>query len=140
MHIRLLKQNDIPEILHIIRTNWGISTAQTAHVEFQQAFTNAMWKPTFYVAIIDDKIVGTACYCASWMAWGCYDIAWVNTHIDFRNMGIGISLVEKCIDDIRAVGNLVMLNTKIPEYYNKHWGFIPMFEYSGECYMRLELV
>jgi predicted N-acetyltransferase YhbS len=137
--IRLLEPKDIPALLHIVRANWSEQTAQTAHVEIGQAFSQAVWRPIFYVAELDGIVVGCACYHASWMAWGLYDIAWVNTHPSYQNEGVGRALVSRCINDIRAVGSLVMLTTKIPDYYAKNWGFTSCFEHGGDIYMRLPL-
>jgi predicted N-acetyltransferase YhbS len=137
--VRLLEPKDIPALLHIIRANWSEQTAQTAHVEIGQAFSQAVWRPIFYVAELDGIVVGCACYHASWMAWGLYDIAWVNTHPSYQNEGVGRALVSRCINDIRAVGSHVMLTTKIPDYYAKNWGFMPLFDHGGDTYMRLPL-
>lgn len=137
--VRPLGIEDIPALLHIVRSNWSENIAQMAHVEFGQAFNQAVWKPIFYVAEVNGKIVGSAGYHVSWMAYGVYDITWVNAHIDHRNVGIGRALVTRCIDDIRAVGSLAMLSTKSPEYYAKRWGFVTCFEHLGDAYMRLVL-
>lgn len=137
--IRQLRVEDIPQCLHIARENWSEQTAQIAHIEFSQAFIQAIWRPIFYVAERYGEIVGTAAYHASWMTWGAYDLTWINARRDIQRQGIGRALVNRCLQDIRAVGTLAMLATKTPDYYARWWGFMPCFEHCGDIFMRLNL-
>lgn len=134
-----LKVEDIPECLHIIRENWGIKTAQSCHIEFGQAFGSAVWKPIFYVARKGDRVIGTVGYAVSWMNYGIYDITWLNVLPLHQRKGVGQALVSQCLEDIRAIGLLAMLCTDIPEYYERHWGFVYCFKYGTDTIMRLEL-
>lgn len=139
MIIRRLAYNDIPSCLHIVNENWGQTISQSCHIEFGQAFGNAVWKPIFYVVEIDQTVVGMAGYAVSWMNYGIYDITWVNVDPLFQRNGIGKMLVSRCIDDIKAIGSLIMISTDIPDYYKQHWGFIDCFKYGKDSIMRLEL-
>ncbi len=139
VRIRRLEPNDVPAALHIVRANWSEATAQSAHVEFGQAFSSAVWRPIFYAAEEDGRVVGTAGYAVSWMQYGVYDITWVNVQTDRQRDGIGRMLVSQCLDDIRAVGSLAMLSTKVPDYYARWWGFVRCFEHDGYVFMRLAL-
>lgn len=136
---RRLQSEDIPCCLAIVRENWGIATAQSCHVELGQAFGEAVWKPIFYVAETGGQVVGVGGYCVSWMNYGIYDITWINVLAAMQRRGIGRLIVNRCLDDIRAVGLLAMLSTDIPEYYERWWGFERCFAYGHDTVMRLPL-
>jgi GNAT superfamily N-acetyltransferase len=137
--LRRLTQNDIPQCLHIAKANWGIDIAQSCVVELGQAFNSAVWKPNFYVAEEDQRVIGFAGYAASWMHYSIQEITWVNVDPSYHRNGIGRGLVNQCIDDIQAVGSVIMLSTTIPEYYEKWWSFKRCFEKGIDTIMWLDL-
>lgn len=137
--IRRLRTDDIPACLGIVRDNYSIATAQSCHIELGQSFGDAAWKPIFYVAELQGEIVGVGGYAVSWINYGIYDITWINVARRFQRRGIGRRIVNRCIEDIRAVGLLVMLSTDIPEYYKRWWGFEQCFSYGQDVVMRLEI-
>lgn len=139
MQLRRMMQEDIPELLHIIKQAWGEETARSAHVEFNESFSNAVWKPVGYVVSNQGCLYGCATYTASWLNYGIYDLAWVCIHEKYQGQGIGKLLVNKCLEDIKAVGTLVALTTDKPEYYTKHWNFKSTLVHNGWTMMHKDL-
>lgn len=141
--IRPMQQSDIPACLAVAAEGWSKQTAQMAQPDFSDAFSNAAWRPFFFVAEIDGEVVGTACYVVSWLCYGVYNLAWVAVKKDFRGRGLGIALVDRCLDDLRPIADAVMLATNIPNFYRR-WGFRPSdnlhtTENLGEHIMVLEI-
>lgn len=143
LEIRPMRQSDIPSCLGVVAEGWNKYTAQTAQPDFSDAFSNAAWKPFFYVAEDDGVVVGTACHVVSWLCYGVYNLAWVAVKREFRGHGIGVTLVDRCLVDLRPVADAVMLATNIPDFYQR-WGFrrwdgLKTSENLGEHIMVLEI-
>jgi predicted GNAT family acetyltransferase len=64
-------------------------------------FSNDFRKPTFVIALSDGQIVGAAAFSEELFTVNMWGISWVSVHPDYREKGIGRSLVEKCIDGIK---------------------------------------
>jgi ribosomal protein S18 acetylase RimI-like enzyme len=64
-------------------------------------FSNDFRKPTFVIALSDSQIVGAAAFSEELFTVNVWGISWVSVHPDYREKGIGQSLVEKCIDEIK---------------------------------------
>lgn len=99
---------------------------------------------TVHVFVVEDngKIVGFIAYFnhPSFIATAVYNIKTVIVKSNYRNTGIGKHLIDTVINDVKNNnGDMIMLSTSIPEYYEKHWGFIRCFEYKSTQVMRLEL-
>ena len=124
MIVRALAQADVPACLIVIAECWGRSTAHTAEPELRDAFSGGSYRPTFYVAVDDEQVVGIAGYNASWSGYGLFNMCWIGVRPSWRNRGIAAALVNRCLDDLLPVAEAVMLVTHIPRYYAKHWGFV----------------
>ena len=134
IYLRLLQPQDVMPCLQIIKDNWvsprESRKPQIAHSELNQAFTNDIWKPTFYVAYNDQNhVLGLAGYHISWIDYGIYEISWVNVRQYVQGGGIGKVLVSQCLEDIFIVGHTAMLATHIPEYFEK-FGFETIGHYG----------
>lgn len=138
MLIRRLKKDDVPDCLYIVQCNWGHASARLCDCELSQSFGSGIWQPVYYVAEEDGYLVGLAGYGVSWLNYGVYDISRLDVDSSYRKQGIGRALMNRCIDDIRNVGSLIMLSTTIPEYYQR-FGFVSCFKHTNDTIMRLEV-
>ena len=118
-----MHQSDIPAALAIASDGWGRLCAQAAQPDFNDMFAQAAWRPFFYVAEVDGHVVGMAAYSSSWLNYGAYTLSWVGVLETHQGHGIGKALVARCLMDLNAVADQVLLVTDIPEFYSKHWDF-----------------
>lgn len=64
-------------------------------------FSDDFRRPTFLAALSDDTIIGAAAFSEELFTVNIWGISWVSVHPEYRGKGIGKSLVEKCIHEIR---------------------------------------
>lgn len=142
MLIRAMQQSDIPACLAVAAEGWDRRTAQSAQPDFSDAFSNAAWKPVFYVAELNGEVIGTACHVVSWLCYGVYNLAWVAVKKDYRGRGIGKALVQRCLDDLAPYADVLMLATNVPDFYKpfgfRHSDSLKTTENLGEYIMVLE--
>lgn len=67
-------------------------------------------------------MVGTSCYIVSWLCPGIYNLSWIAVRKDFRGLGIGKALVQRCLDDLLPFADAIMLATNVPDFY-RQFGF-----------------
>jgi GNAT superfamily N-acetyltransferase len=108
---------DIPRCIAITGECWDRFTAQLASPDFESMFSGAVWKPFFYVAEQDGRVVGVAGYGVSWLSYGIYNMFWHGVTPGARRHGIGASLVRRRLADLAPIADVVMIATKIPDYY-----------------------
>lgn len=131
--LRLISRDDLPACIEIVRRNYDQSIARLAAMELAHSSL------TTYVAEQDGVIVGCAAYAPATMDYGVYEICWINVTPASQRRGIGRMLVEKCLADVRSVGNMVLLSARTPQYYAEHWGFRAIHNYGdGKSIMALE--
>ena len=131
MIIRRLCEDDIPPLAHMVKANWSRGDAEHFISEAECSFASYAWRPHFYTAEIDGVPVGCAAHVPNWISWGGYSLAWVGVFPSHQGQGVGRKLVNRCIDDIRARGTLIMLSTYVPEFYAKNWGFKKLQDFVG---------
>lgn len=125
--IRPLRQDDIPACLAIAVDGWGKFAAQVGQPDFGDMFSSAAWRPFFYVAEHSDGlVVGMAGYGPSWLTYGIYNLFWVGVRNAYERRGIGSALVQRCLDDLTPIADVVMLMTGKPEFYTSRWPFKPL--------------
>lgn len=142
IEVRLTIEDDVPTLARIVSENYSRAFAEYFVPECGCSFTTYPWKPHFYTAISDGVIVGCACYVASWISWGTYSLAWVNTSRFYRRLGVGRALVDRCLNDISSIGSLVTLSTSVPDFYERNWGFKTLqefFDHHGDSYSMMSL-
>jgi ribosomal protein S18 acetylase RimI-like enzyme len=121
--IRALQQSDIPACLGIACEAWDRATAQMCQPDLESAFAIAVWKPFFYVAEVESEVVAMGGYGVSWLTYGVYNLFWHAVRKSHRGRGIGRAMVNRRLDDLRPIANVVMIATKIPDYYSRFWNF-----------------
>jgi N-acetylglutamate synthase-like GNAT family acetyltransferase len=125
MIIRRATIDDLPSLTAIVRKNYDRQTAEHFVPEFELSFAPFAYRPYFYVAEADDKIMGCAGYGTNWTNWGGYALFWVNTHPAHQRLGIGKELVCACLRDIAHIGDTVLITTTVPHWYKK-FGFLTL--------------
>lgn len=121
--IRAMTPADLPALLEIASEAWGRLTGQTAQPDFCEMFSGSAWRPHYYVAVVEDEVVGMIGWKTSWLCYGIYDLFWLAVRKNYRKKGIGRKLVERCLFDLKALADVVMLVTNVPDFYSKNWGF-----------------
>lgn len=120
--IRRTEESDIPALTHIVSRNYGIGYAEQFNREIAMSFSSYFFRPWFYTATDQFRAVGCAGYGPALIDFSAA-LFWVNVHPDHQRRGIGKMLVQQCIDDLKAHARIVILNTDIPEFYEKNWRF-----------------
>lgn len=145
MNIRYLKQEEIGAVSEIIGKNWTQEDAQASRPELEAMFTQKVMPPTYLVAESDNEIRGVAGYVQSWMDYHAYHIFWVNVDPEHQRRGIGTSLVQKAIYEIKKQegenrAKIILLTAKDTEFYEKIFGFKVYYPFkNGVAVMGLGL-
>lgn len=121
--IRPMTAEDIPACLGVISACWDRFTAQAARPDLEAMFSGSSWRPFFYVAEADSQVVGLAGYGDSMLSYGIYSLFWHGVIPSARRRGVGERLVHRRLSDLRPVADVILIATKIPAYYEKHFGF-----------------
>lgn len=130
--IRRTVENDIPALVEIVFKNYDKQIAEHFSAEILCAFSNYLFRPNFYTALIaDNKVVGCASYISNWLSYGSFSLSWVNVGIEYQGNGYGKALVTKCLNDLNSIATLVLLATSVPEFYSKNWKFVTIDTFDG---------
>lgn len=122
--------HDIEAARNVIISNWPERphqiTPASVTLELMDAFSNATYRPTYFVASIEGAgIIGVAGWNGAWHNYGVYELFWGNVKEEYRGRGIGRALIDARLDDIREHSKndhqpvYVMLSTHIPDLYEK---------------------
>lgn len=109
--IRLMERRDIPACIDLASSGFGSLFGSLAHVDFNEMFGAAAWRPTFYVMDLGSKIVGMGSYNISWLGYGIYSLTWLVVHTDFRRQGIASALVDRRLQDLETTARLILAET-----------------------------
>lgn len=72
----------------------------------------------FVFAEIEGKTVSYACYGLTPCTLGTYDLYWIVTHNDFRGQGIGVSVLNETLRQVRLLGGKMLIaETSTKEQY-----------------------
>lgn len=100
--IRKLEKADIPAAIALGLTNWPNDEriAESLPLELSDMFSNAAYRPTFFVAEVGDRIVGLGGWNWAWHNYDIYELFWGNVASAYQGLGIGRQLVEARLYDI----------------------------------------
>jgi predicted N-acetyltransferase YhbS len=131
--IRLLQKDEIPQVVSIAQAN--NQPQEICLADLQDMFSNSNERPTYLVAVHEEKIIGFLGYRSSFMTFGVKTIFWVMVDPNFHRQGVGKLLMAKVLANIKNEGNrFSMLMTNIPEYYKK-FGFYILEETEPKEYL-----
>ena len=124
MKIRLLRRQDISWVCGIIQQNYSVRFAKQARLELLEMFGRSPIKPRYFVATIDNKIVGLAGFTQAWMDYSVYEIFWVNVAPAYQKQGIGSALIRHVINQIKQKKpRMILLTTTLPKLYSQQFNF-----------------
>ena len=123
---------DILPCCRIVATNWGEAISQHFKKEVDHLIlSNMTWPPVYYVAEIDNKIVGFAGMIESWVMHGIWDFIWINISPEYQRTGIGSLLTEHRLNKVEERGGkAVHLVTQKYSFFRK-FGFKTAHVYQG---------
>lgn len=146
MYIRKLEKSDVEFVVEIVRKNYSLLEAKQAKLEILEMFKNGVIKPQYFVA--ESKgIVGFGGFIKSWMNDGVYNIFWINVAPEEQKKGVGKSLVQKLIVEIKKKkdSKLILLTADTTKgndkYYGNLFGFkkIESFDSTKDSIMALSI-
>lgn len=127
--IQKMQRSNVPHVEKLLRGTWPDSerVARTVLRELEDMFSNAEYRPTFFVAEDHDRIVGCGAWNWSWLNYGMYEICWGCVLENYRGRGIGRALVEARLEDIQLTSSAegektftVLTSTHLPLLYEKY--------------------
>lgn len=132
--IRLMERRDIPACTELAAIGFGPLFGSLAHVDFNEAFGSAAWRPTFYIAEDSDIIAGMGAYNIAWLGYGIYSLTWLVVSPRYRRQGIASGLVDRRLKDLRPIARLILTETPsddVATLYERR-GFKRILTISGE--------
>lgn len=139
--LRLFEQRDIPVTKEIVVLNWGDEIGNKWPFEARDMFSDAYYRPTYYVAEQNGMIVGFCGWNFSWKAYDIYDLSWINVAPKNQGQGIGKQMMAKMLSELSAIGaQAIYLATQTPKYYRR-FGFkvIDMYDNRTRYVMSIVL-
>lgn len=133
--IRKMLPGDISQVVLLMRKNFP--TLPRVHslevkTELDDMFSNATYRPTFFVAEREGQILGLGGWNWSWCQYDHFELLWGQVVDTLRGQGIGRLLVQARLDDIldTCEGSVatILLSTHHKQLY-EHFGFT-----SLRCY------
>ncbi len=135
-----MKKSDIASLTAIVKAIYPIVPVmeETAKSDLEDMFSNANVRPLFYVARIDNKIVGFIGLMESHKTFGSYELFWVMVHPESQRKGVGTKLTIFIIQKMKELGaRYAELNTESPNYFEK-FGFETIDKIDTEDIMSLK--
>ena len=149
--IREMNKSDITEVVNMIceaydnENIWLDYRHAKILPEIEYAFTDDpipdCYKQTFFVAVIDNEIVGVGGIIGSFMSDNIFELSWGTVKPKYQRQGIGTLLIQHRIDfgKFQRSHGYFMVSTRYPELFKK-FGFNEVFRYdnsnSGVCYLK----
>lgn len=143
MNIRPLRESEIGDVSRIVGRNWGEEYVAVSRKEFEAMFTEGVLKPSYIVAEQEKRIVGVAGYVQSWMDYRVYQMFWVNVLPELRGQGIGTSLIERVIQDVKSQegadrkASTILITATRPDYFER-FGFKTLYSFEKSKLMELD--
>ena len=114
---------------------WLEYMKEEAMEELICSFTNSVYKPTFFIALLDGKMIGIASYMWSHCSSHIFELSFGTVHPDYQRKGIGQHLTYLRLKEIVGIGDpsLTMVTTvaRVPQLFEK-------FNFQTVCKMENE--
>lgn len=101
--IRKMGAEEIETVHRLLIGCWPIEDKwirESLWHELQDMFNAANFRPTFYVAEVENEIVGVAGWNWSWFNYDNYELFWMFVREDVRKRGIGTQLYNARVAEI----------------------------------------
>jgi N-acetylglutamate synthase-like GNAT family acetyltransferase len=112
--LKLTQINEAADLIHYTYQNEGIWLAykkEDAIEELMCSFSNLVYKPTYFVALHNNKIIGLASYMWSHCSSNVYELSFGTVHPGWQRMGIGQELTRLRLKEIIEVNNESLITT-----------------------------
>ena len=141
MIIRKAKKDDISKMFEILKINNPKYSKRLAFQELNEMFSKSLLKPTYIVVEDKKEILAFGGFIPSWIDNMVFNVFWINTNPKYKGQEIGSNLMKSLIDrikkekDIKA--KMILISTKIPDFYKK-FGFKKITQkYDKNYYLML---
>ena len=139
MEIRLLEKKDREPLAALISRieTFSKEEVQCAIELVDLALTPNNSDYTILVADRSGTLVGYACYGATPMTEGTFDLYWIASDPTVRGQGVGASLIAGMEADMRRRGaRVIRVETSATEAYGPTRGFYASMKYTEEARFR----
>jgi glutamate---cysteine ligase / carboxylate-amine ligase len=122
--LREAKADDVDAMVAVVDDCFPGADLAAARREMSEAFSDALYKPTYMVAVDHGKLVGMTGYISSYLDYETFEIIWVSVRPDWQSKGVGSRVVKAALDAIaahpeRARPCRVLLSTDLDEYFTR---------------------
>ena len=123
--IALLEEWHMPFALGIVEKIYGKAPSETIDVcddDLRDMFSNAKIKPTFFVALVNNEVVGFIGMNDPRSDYGTQVVFWAMVDPEMQNKGIGKALVKRVIKTAKEMPGIhcLILTTCVPEYFKRY--------------------
>jgi GNAT superfamily N-acetyltransferase len=131
--IRRMIEADIPQVLLLLQNEWDCEETHTSlPQELRDMFSTASFRPTYFVAEHEDRIVACAGWNWGWFNYDNFEFFWMCVDEPYRGRGLGKSLVDARISDVMQYKKegrplYIWISTPLRERYEK-FGFRVILE------------
>ncbi len=132
LEIRVMKEDDVENVLRLIVTVWGYRLLEDAEKDLRAMFHYSSTAPAYTLAVSDGEVVGLCGHGPTLRDWNVQAVFWVTVAPERQRQGIGSLLMGRVIQDIRSdeSARAIELTTQSPEYFKRH-GFSASYQFLG---------
>ncbi len=138
------KINELTDLIHETYQREGIWLTYSKNdieEELVCSFTNLNYKPTYYIALFNDKIIGCGSFMWSHTSSNVFELSFGTVHPDFQKKGIGKQLTSLRLKEIIEISNedtvivTVSRRPKFFEQFNFKTSFLIQNEKEASSFM-----
>ncbi len=129
--------NELTELIHETYQRekiWVSYSKEQIETELLCAFTNLNYKPTYYIAILNDKIIGCGSFMWSHTSSNVFELSFGTVHPDYQRKGIGKALTSLRLTEIIQISNedsVVVTVSRRPKFFEQY-NFKTHFDLKNE--------
>lgn len=131
------KINELTDLIYDTYQREGIwlsYSKKEIEEELLCSFTNLNYKPTYYIAIFDGKIIGCASFMFSHTSSNIFELSFGTVNPDYQRKGIGQHLTNLRLKEIIEISNsstVVITSARRPKFFEKY-NFKVAFSFLNE--------